>query len=78
MPSLRAANEGQADVASHDQLLAIIFQVHFAAVHRSGIRIEDIAATVLIACGSNISNDDHAHYGLILSVVTGGTAARAT
>src|SRR5580692_3019923 len=25
MPSLRAANERQADVASHDQLLAIIF-----------------------------------------------------
>ena len=46
--------------------------MHFAAVHRSGIGIEDVAAAVVRPGVFDASNDDHADDGLILSVIRAG------
>src|SRR5271163_4598586 len=72
MPGLGTAKQREANIASDYQLTAMCFQVHFAAVHGSGIRIENIAAAVFRTAGLDVSNDDHADYGLILSVVGAG------
>src|ERR1700677_2642483 len=73
LPSLVSTEQREADVASHQQARAA-FDVHLAVIDRARIRIENVAAAVLIVRVLHVADDDQTEDGLVLALVAADRA----
>src|SRR6184192_180483 len=67
-PGLRPAEEGQSDVAANNQPLSSIDELHGRAVGLAILRIENLAATPLIAIRPHVAYDLHTDDALSLAI----------
>ncbi|CAM2155590.1 conserved hypothetical protein [Paraburkholderia tropica] len=74
-PRLRPAEQRDAQIAAHHELLAAVFRVHLAAIDLAVFRIENMAAVVFVAGLLHAVDDRHAEDQLILARVRARGAA---
>ena len=68
-PGLGSAEEREPDEAADLQLAAAILQAKLAFVDGAIVRIEDVAARVLIVVRLHVSHEDQADEGLVFAIV---------
>src|SRR5262245_24694718 len=68
-PRLRASEHRETDVSAHDQLLAVVGELHRCAVRSAFLRIEDLAAAPLVAHPFHVAQDFHTEDRLAVAIV---------
>src|SRR5215475_6115999 len=68
-PRLRAAEHRNADVTPHDQLLAVLGELHRRAIRLSVLGVEDLAAAPFVAVRAHVAKDLHPDDRLTFPVV---------
>src|SRR6185437_14176952 len=74
-PGLRAAQQRYADIATHHQLVATIFQAHLAVVELAVFGVENLPVIPAVTVLLHAADDGHADNRLILACVGASGAA---
>src|ERR1700722_7213471 len=73
-PSLRPADQRDADIAANDQLAPAIVQIHLARIGIAGVRVEDRSAVPGSAVALHSGDENHADDRLVFQHTVAASA----